>query len=138
MPNRVQWNPSYSMGNDILDDQHRNILAQCNILADCLSDDKQEDDQAGDLKFDNIFNELMAHARAHFLTEEELLSHWGYPGVEAHQNEQAEFEYLAANIITAGNFDKIERQRFLALWWVGHVTGSAKNYGALFAKQASA
>lgn len=127
MPSRVQWNPGYSVDNEILDGQHRNILAQCNILADCLTDADQDCDQ----KFHNVFNELMSQARAHFSTEEALLTEWGYPLLEEHQNEHDEFEYLAADIMTTENFEKIELQRFLALWWVGHIVGSGKKYRTL-------
>ena len=37
MPNRFQWNSDYSMGNELLDSQHRNLLARCNTLADCIA-----------------------------------------------------------------------------------------------------
>lgn len=120
MPNRVQWEPRYGVGNEALDDQHRNLLAQCNALADCLADTGAE----GDRKFRQTFDELMARARAHFASEEALLAASGYPMLEELQDERDEFEYLAAEIITTDNFDKIELQRFLALWWVGHIVGA--------------
>ncbi len=129
MPHRVQWNPRYSVGSETLDDQHRDILAQCNALADYVADTGQE----GDLKFHELFNELMARAREHFASEEDLLTRCAYPMLEEHQNERDEFEYLAADIITTENFDKLELQRFLALWWVGHIIGSGKNYRACIA-----
>ena len=129
MPNRVQWNPRYSVGNETLDNQHRNILAQCNALADCVGDAGQE----GDRKFHELFDELMARAREHFTSEEDLLVRCAYPMLEEHRNERDEFEYLAADIITTENFDKLELQRFLALWWVGHIIGSGKSYRACIA-----
>ena len=84
MSNRVQWNPSYSMGNEIIDNQHRNILAQCNALADCVIDTGPEDD----LEFREIFNQLMALAREHFSSEESVLVRCAYPMLEEHQNER--------------------------------------------------
>jgi hemerythrin len=126
VPNRVQWNPSYSMGNETLDNQHRNILAQCNALADCVIDTGPEDD----LEFREIFNQLMVLAREHFSSEEGVLVRCAYPMLEEHQNERDEFDYLASDIITTENFDKLELQRFLALWWVGHIIGSGKKYRA--------
>ena len=49
-------------------------------------------------------------------------------------NSCEEFEYLVAEIAMTKNFDKLELQRFLALWWVGHILGDAKEMraGALF------
>lgn len=130
MPNRLQWNPRHSTGNEILDNQHRNILAQCNALADFTSDADLENDQ----EFHKTFNELMALAREHFSTEEALLTRCGYPMLEEHKNEHDEFEYLAADIVTTDNFEKIELQRFLALWWAGHIMDSSKKYRAYLEK----
>jgi hypothetical protein len=48
--------------------------------------------------------------------------------LEERQNEQDEFDYLANEMITTENFERIELQRFLTLWWVGHIVGSGKNY----------
>ena len=130
MPNRVQWNPDYSMGNQTLDRQHQDILAQCNNLADCLSDASPE----GEQKFKTVFDALMAQAGVHFSTEETLLTQCGYPLLEEHQNEHDEFNYLANDIITTENFENIELQRFLALWWIGHIVGSGKKYRAFLEK----
>ena len=129
MPNRVQWDPCFSVGNETLDAQHQRFLEQCNALADCLS----EAGDAGTLKFDQLYAALMASAREHFSTEEALLASCGYPELDDHRSEQEEFEFLAAEIITTDNFDRDELQTFLALWWAGHVMGAARNYRPFFA-----
>jgi hemerythrin-like metal-binding protein len=129
VPNRVQWNPGYGVGNEILDSQHRNILAQCNALADHAVDTRPE----SDLKFQEVFAELAALARAHFASEEDLLARGACPALDEHLNERDEFDYLAADIATTENFDKLELQRFLALWWVGHIMDSGKRYRACVA-----
>lgn len=129
MPNRVQWNPGYGVGNEVLDSQHRNILAQCNALADHAVDTSPE----SDLKFQEAFTELAVLARAHFASEEDLLARGACPTLDEHLNERDEFDYLAADIATTENFDKLELQRFLALWWVGHIMDSGKRYRACVA-----
>ena len=134
MPNRFFWNPDYSVGNDTLDSQHRAILAQCNTLADCIVDAGPQADQ----EFQTVLNALMAMAAEHFSAEEAMLSQWGYPELQAQQDEHDEFDYLANEIITTENFEKIELQRFLALWWIGHIVGSAKKYRAFLQQQVGA
>ncbi|MBK7355601.1 hemerythrin family protein [Propionivibrio sp.] len=129
MPNRVQWNPRYSVGNETLDDQHRMVLEQCNALADHVVETSPE----SDLRFHTIFNELTAGAREHFSKEEELLIQCACPTLEEHKNECNEFEYLSAEIITTENFDKLELQRFLIFWWVGHILDSGERYRASIA-----
>ncbi|MDP2371006.1 bacteriohemerythrin [Rhodoferax sp.] len=124
MPNRVQWNPGYSTGNDLLDSQHQAILAQCNVLADCIANAGPQSDH----DFRTNFDALMAQAGEHFATEAALLTQCAYPMLEEHQNERDEFDYLANDIITAENFESVELQRFLTLWWVGHIAGSCKKH----------
>lgn len=123
MPNRVQWDPRFSVGNQIIDSQHMVILAQINELADCLD----AGSEAAEQQFLKVFDALKTLAREHFATEEALLASKYYPQLDEHKNEQEEFAYLEAEIITAENFDKNELQTFLSLWWSGHIAGCAKN-----------
>lgn len=129
MANRVSWNPDYGVGDATLDAQHRDILARCDALAECLGDDAADDG-----RFRAGFDALMTLAREHFAAEQALLAARGYPELDAQQDEYDEFEYLAAEIVTTENFDKIELQRFLALWWVGHIVGSGRKQRAFLQK----
>jgi hemerythrin-like metal-binding protein len=124
VPNRVQWNPRYSVGNETLDNQHRNILAQCNVMADHVIDTSQK----SNLKFQQVFDELTTLAREHFASEQDVLTRCACPTLDEYKYESDEFEYLAADIATTENFDKLELQRFVALWWVGHIMDSGKRY----------
>lgn len=133
MPNRVPWDAAYCMGNETLDSQHRAILAQCNALADCIAD---ADPQSGPT-FHAAYAALVAQADAHFATEAALLQDCARPMLEAHQNERDEFAYLCNDIMTTANFEKVELQRFLALWWVGHMVGFGKQYRAFFDTQSN-
>ncbi|MDX9996083.1 MAG: hemerythrin domain-containing protein [Rhodocyclaceae bacterium] len=125
----MSWNPDYSVGDATLDDQHRDILARCDALGECLGDAA-----ADDARFRADFDALMARAREHFAAEKALLAARGYPELDAQQDEYDEFEYLAAEIVTTENFDKVELQRFLALWWVGHIVGSGRKQRAFLQK----
>jgi hemerythrin-like metal-binding protein len=125
MPNRVQWDSSFSVDNGDLDDLHRRILEQCGALADCCDAEPGRD---GHDKFASAFEQLMALAREHFAAEAALLAGCGYSDLESYRHECEEYEYLAAEIVTTENFDKLELQRFLALWWIGHVMDGAKQH----------
>ncbi len=134
MPNRIQWSADYSVGSEVLDAQHQAILAQCNALADCMTDAGLESNP----KFKDTFAALMAQAAQHFATEEALLMQCGYPMLDEQQNEHDEFDYLANEIITTENFEPIELQRFLALWWTGHIVGSSKKYRSFLTERLGA
>ncbi len=124
MPKLVRWEPDFSVRHEQMDAQHRDLLARCNQLAEhCQTDG----DASADQRFDQGFAQLREAARAHFEAEATALAQAGENDLEAHRFECEEFEYLVDEIVTTQNFDRLELQRFLALWWVGHVTGMARN-----------
>jgi hemerythrin-like metal-binding protein len=129
MPNRVSWEPIFSLGNPTLDAQHQAILAQTHALVDCIAEGSADSNQ----KFDSAFQALMATAAEHFAAEEAQLTLCAYPAMEEHHNERDEFNFLTNEIITTENFERAELQRFLSLWWVGHIVGSATKYRAALA-----
>jgi hemerythrin-like metal-binding protein len=139
MPNRVQWEPGFSVGHGLIDTQHQALLAQCNVLADCClgggggGDGGGDGGQASAQAFDQAFNHLKALAHQHFETEASLLASGKPEALEDHQVECEEFDYLAGEVATAENFDRLELQRFIALWCVGHIAGSAKEQLTLLA-----
>jgi len=122
MVKRTQWIPHFTTENTTLDEQHQQLLAQCNALADCLNDSGE----AGKDRFPGILEKLMASVREHFATENELLSANGYPMLDEHEHEGEEFDYLASEIVTTENFDMDELQTFLALWCTGHIVGTSE------------
>lgn len=132
MPKHVPWDAAFSVGNELIDQQHQQLLAHCNALADCIPTMPNAPSalvELGERQFDQIFNALLADARTHFADEAKLLAQMDKPALdalEAQQDAQDEFEYLVADIVTAENFSKTEIQRFLALWCVGHLLDSGK------------
>jgi hemerythrin-like metal-binding protein len=132
---RAAWEPDFSTGHGLVDAQHQGLLTQCNLLADlcdqshaCACTGANADEAAS--AFDLAYEQLKVLARAHFEAEAALLADAGYPDLEEHRFECDEFDYLAAEIVTAENFDRVELQRFLTLWCVGHVSSSTRQFGA--------
>lgn len=105
MPFRVDWDSAFATGDALVDAQHQALLAQCNRLADCCG--PVPDDAA----FDAAFDELKRMAREHFAADPEA--------------DDEEFDWLVDEIATTAHFDRLELQRFVAGWWLGHVRGSA-------------
>jgi hemerythrin-like metal-binding protein len=122
MPIRVEWSPAYRTGDESIDTQHQGLLAQCNVLADVCAG---PDDEAGAARFNAAYQQLTAQARTHFDAELAQMAREGNPELEDHRAECAEFGYLASDIATAENFDRLELQRFIALWCLGHVRAAA-------------
>lgn len=120
MAKRMQWIPHFTTGNTMLDEQHQQMLEQCNALADCLGEVGTANAQ-----FAGILESLMANIRQHFAIERELLAGNGFPNLDELENEGQEFSYLADEILSTENFDPDELQTFLALWCTGHIVGTS-------------
>jgi len=118
-PIRSPWDPGCSVGHEVIDAQHRALLAQCDRLADACAG------EADDPAFDALFAGLKALAREHFEAETAVLQACGFEALEDHRFECEEFEYLAEEIATTDHFDRVELQRFVALWFAGHIAGTA-------------
>lgn len=122
MTQRAAWDITYSVGHPELDQQHQSLLELCNALADAIEQGCDEP------AFRVIFDDMLTTARAHFALELQWLDA-ADGDTEALDQERSEFEYLADDIITTENFEMTEIQRFLTLWWVGHMAGLAKSQG---------
>lgn len=81
---RFEWKSDYSVGDAVLDGQHRKMLAILNALADALAAPTQD---AGASRA--IFDQVAAYVTEHFAYEEQLIADAGYPEerVAAHRLE---------------------------------------------------
>lgn len=122
-PQLAPWNDAYATGHAALDAQHAAMLDLCNELAGLCG----PDDEAA-RAFDAAVERLKALAKQHFEAEAALLTD-GSDTDELH-DEHSEFDYLATEVATTGHFDRVELQRFLALWCIGHIAGWAQRLKA--------
>ena len=77
--NRIDWDKKYELGIEDIDFQHHYFLNLINRMAEELA---QSDDMAYRTA---VISELNAYARFHFISEENLMTRAGYPGVERHR-----------------------------------------------------
>lgn len=140
MPLTTPWEADYAVGDALIDAQHEALLRLTHVLAErcpaeegaavegCATDDPAD---PGDPLFDQAFEQLKAQAREHFETEASRLAPLGDEALEDHRFECDEFEYLVEQIATTEHFSRVEIQRFVALWCIGHVRGAAEQHRAL-------
>ncbi len=122
-PIRAPWQPGFVTRHGLLDAQHQALLAECDGMVELCASAKGDEGRA---QFDQAFARLKALVKAHFEAEATALAERGCAELDDHRDEHEEFEYLAGEIATVENFDRLELQRFLALWCIGHVTGSSR------------
>ena len=120
-PMRVPWDPDFEIGHALIDAQHQGLLAQCEALAALIV--AADEDQAGD-GFGQAVEHFKALVRQHFDSEAAVLLERGCNDLGDHDDEAADFEVLVNDVATTRHFDRLELQRFLAVWSLGHVAGS--------------
>lgn len=123
----LNWNPRYSVGHPLLDEQHRSLLALC-VRAERLA---ASADPATDKAFNALLNELVDYACQHFRSEEAVLAEQGYPALAAHCALHHTYEEAIAEILVAatrGLVKKDEVFRFVSNWWLRHILEDDRQY----------
>lgn len=123
----LEWSDAYSVGNPLLDSQHKRILAMCRtvqILIDDASDEGLE-------SFHELLHQMREYAGVHFETEEALLRQCAYPQLNEQRAEHLKYLEDLSDILfdaVMGNIDKPLVKRFLTGWWLTHILGSDMAY----------
>jgi len=123
----IEWQQSYSVGNEVLDDQHKKLLGLCKNAVQCMSDESPE----GTLLFHSTLKELSDYVRTHFKTEETLMKACGYPQLAQHQREHDKYHDRLTDLLVKASWGDIDRDglhHHLSHWWSEHILGSDKKY----------
>lgn len=120
----VEWKEEYSLGDKLIDSQHKSLFAILNDLAEAGPDDKE------DASF-KCLGQMEEYARVHFREEERLMRDNGYPGLVKHIEEHKEFlrqveDYKISIFSSYVPYQDIVE--YLNNWLVEHVLGSDQKY----------
>lgn len=132
----LDWNPDYSVGNDVLDGQHKNLLALISQAEDLSKEQCPDFAQ----KFHAIFDELCTYIQEHFRDEEALLEANNYPDLIAHKKEHNDYITNFSEIVygaSKGNLDIYTLNCFLTEWWLNHILTSDMQYKDFIKKNQS-
>ena len=98
------WNDAYSVGNDLLDGQHRKLLQISGRAFEVLAAPSVRG-----ADFHALLNDFAETQREHFAAEEKILSRNGYPDLAKHIAEHDAYRLGLANClcqVDAGEFDR--------------------------------
>ena len=128
-----EWKPEYSVGNEMLDNQHQQLLKICKEVSSYRCDGSK----TSVLDFHSILNDLAFYATRHFEAEEELLRRAAYPALEDQLTEHAEYNERLVDFLYDAINGKIDRdalEGFLGRWWVNHILLSDMRYSGFMKK----
>lgn len=81
----LRWEPALAIGVAAVDDQHRELFRQVNLLLAALREGRSAGEVGRLLEF------LGRYAVEHFAAEERLMRQAGYPALEPHRREHVDF-----------------------------------------------
>ena len=122
----MKWDPGYSVRNELMDDQHKQLFDMINRLHEAMKKGKGREITG------ELIDRMMEYATFHFRSEEELMYRSNFPTLLEHKHEHAAF------IDRIGEFRKaheegefmvpIEIGDFLSEWLSEHILISDRMY----------
>lgn len=124
----IAWKSVYETGIVALDNEHRKLIEQVNLLYEAVRD-KKCTEVIGD-----ILIMLEDYTENHFQHEEKLMEEYGYPGLAEHRKVHQELrdavQQLKAREPLATQELARELLQFLRVWVLEHIVDVDKRYGA--------
>lgn len=117
----MEWNESYSVGDEKMDDQHKGLIELINLL--------DHEDMTG-----IALERLKSHVTEHFRDEERLLEAAGYPDLDERKSQHRDLEdWLAQahrDYVTGSRPNSLREdvQAYLRTWLTDHILSAAKAY----------
>ncbi len=124
MQNLSHWERSYSVGNWMLDNQHRNMLSLCQQTLDQV---------ARHAPIQSLCEDLFASTIEHFSAEEKVLRLTGYAFFEQHREEHRHCLGALERMLSqtcAGKIPPRDLGKFLPAWCMGHILGSDQKFAS--------
>ena len=127
--NKIQWNPTFSVGFAPIDDQHKVIVGLYNDLSDVISD-----------KAIGVAEiELGRYISEHFQFEYKLMEKYKYPRLLAHHGDHNRLKEMY-EVIKSKDTNKTTVMKIIVYkWFVEHVVNDSmdKHLGSYLSKNAT-
>jgi hemerythrin len=128
----VEWDDSYSVGVELIDSQHKELVKMTNeLFLGC-----QKGGAAAEIYFMKTIQGAVKYVKTHFSTEEIIMERLKYPEFLTHKKEHENFVSKVLKEVkdfeSAKNFAPLEFARYLQDWVLNHIAKSDKKYGAFF------
>ena len=122
----VKWDDAMSVGNELIDKDHKKLLGMINQLQ-TAAHYQTDTDETG-----KILDDLVAYTRYHFEREEQLMQQHHYTGYDAHKQQHDAMVKQVLKFIDEYRIDNtrtIENvAQYLKTWLVNHINGSDQEY----------
>lgn len=121
-----KWRQSYETGVSEMDQQHQKLIELMNRLYSAMRDKESR------AQIQDVLSEMNTYAEQHFEQEEALLKEKEYPEYESHAAAHQSYRDTLKTLMD--DTDKEQQVQevytFLRHWWMDHIVGVDKQYGA--------
>lgn len=122
----VEWDNSYSVGIDSIDNDHKKLLGLINQLQTAAHY------KTDDGMIESIINDLVDYTKYHFTREEGLMQECNYPDLEEHKEQHAAMIKQVDRFIEEYRRDESRTiddvTQYLKSWLINHINGSDQEY----------
>lgn len=126
----VEWDESYSVQIEEIDDQHKRLVGMLSDLSEGLEAGK------GSEVLGPILSGLIDYTKYHFGTEEKYFAEFGYEGAAEHTRQHQAFvdkvTTFQEQFAQGKALISVQILLFLTEWVMDHIKGSDKDYVACF------
>lgn len=126
----ISWIKEYSVGVELIDDQHKYFLSLLDELFDAIVSLDTE------LRLGSIITRLTEHAMAHFATEEKYFDEFDYEGADDHKRRHRDLMDRVMEFQRLFNEGRVdiasELVEFLEGWMIDHIMEVDKKYVPCF------
>lgn len=126
--NQIQWKDEYSVGVQVLDDDHKKLVQLLNQFTTAY-------DYAMSESFERqALADLVDYTKTHFSREEKIMEENDYPDIVAHKAQHkkmiAQVETFVELYNLKGHDALDEVSHFLSKWLINHINGTDQQYTA--------
>ncbi|MDD2766955.1 MAG: bacteriohemerythrin [Candidatus Moranbacteria bacterium] len=129
---KLEWNEKYSVGVELIDNQHKVMFATINDLIDAIDATPTKE------VLRSIIDKLVEYKRFHFVTEEKYFREFAYAGTEDHIAKHQMFDTMLTKLQEESGDDTIMLAfglvDFLEDWLVNHLMTADQAYKECFMK----
>ena len=123
----IQWSNFFSVGVDIIDEQHKKLIEILNELYDGIQDNNGEE------AIKDAIPKLVQYTKEHFVTEEKFMLDIGYPDFDKHFQRHYKFAEEAGNfkaMLERGeHINYLELTVLVSDWLKDHILDEDRDYG---------
>lgn len=116
---KLKWSDEWSVGNRLLDDQHREIIRIINLLIE------NRDEAVTSEIISDALNDLTQFASQHFKSEEKILADVSYPEYDQQKIQHRDFRLKLVQFCTATSEHVAgvpeALLQWLSSWWYKHI-----------------